>query len=211
MRTAQNPSLRANPLVSWCLLLLVLHPALVATLLVAPAATAAEPSQEDTRMTVATMKTSMGEITLRFFPEIAPRAVENFERLAKQGYYDGVIFHRVIEGFMIQSGDPLGTGYGGKSIWGVNFENEVHPDHLFDRKGILAMANAGKDTNGSQFFITLAPSEWLDGGYTIFGEVLAGQDVVDAIGQVAVNPSNSKPIKPVSIVSITFEERVVGE
>jgi peptidylprolyl isomerase len=184
---------------------------LAAGLVAAPGSQAQEPERGGTLMTVAVMKTSMGEIVLRFFPDIAPKAVENFERLAKKGYYDGVIFHRVIDGFMIQGGDPLGTGYGGKSIWGVAFENETHPDYVFDRKGILAMANAGKDTNGSQFFITLAKAEWLDGGYTIFGEVVSGQEVVDEIGKVEVTPGNNKPVKPITIESVTIEERVVGE
>ena len=167
--------------------------------------------QEGQKVEVAVMKTNMGEIVLRFFPDVAPKACENFERLSKKGYYEGVTFHRVIDGFMIQGGDPLGTGYGGKSIWGVNFENEVHPDYVFDRKGILAMANAGPDTNGSQFFITLGPADWLNGGYTIFGEVVDGQDVVDEIGKVAVSPRDNKPIEPVVIEEITFEERVIGE
>ena len=174
-------------------------------------ARAAEEPVEEKRMTVAVMKTSMGDIVLRFFPEIAPKAVENFEGLAKKGYYDGVIFHRVIEGFMIQGGDPLGSGLGGKSIWGKSFENETHPDHVFDRKGILAMANAGKDTNGSQFFITLDACDWLNGGYTIFGEVVEGQDVVDAIGGLETHPTSEKPVRTVTIEGVTFEERVVGE
>lgn len=203
----------AKPLPAWaarCVPMLLLL-AVIAAVGAASTARADEEPTEGKTMTVAVMKTSMGEVVLRFFPEIAPKAVENFEGLAKKGYYDGVIFHRVIEDFMIQGGDPLGTGYGGKSLWGGTFANETHPDHVFDRKGILAMANSGKDTNGSQFFITLGACEWLNGGYTIFGEVVEGQDVVDAIGDVEVHPSTNKPVKPVTIESVTFEERVIGE
>lgn len=191
--------------------MVMLFIAVAAASTVASAARAVEEPLEGTTMTVAVMKTNMGEIVLRFFPEVAPKAVENFRGLAEKGYYDGVIFHRVIDGFMIQGGDPTGTGMGGNSIWGKYFENEVHPDHVFDRKGILAMANAGKDTNGSQFFITLDACDWLNGGYTIFGEVVEGQDVVDTIGKLEGHPTSNKPIRTVTIEGITFEERVVGE
>jgi peptidylprolyl isomerase len=118
------------------------------------------------------------------FPDIAPKAVENFVTHAKNGYYDGVIFHRVIKGFMIQGGDPIGTGMGGESIWGNDFDNEYGNNVVFDRPFLLAMANRGPNTNGSQFFITTAPADWLNGGYTIFGEVVSGQDVVTKIENV---------------------------
>lgn len=157
---------------------------------------------------MAVMKTSMGEITLRLFEDAAPKAVENFTRLAKKGYYEGIIFHRVIEGFMIQGGDPTGTGRGGRSIWQVPFEDEFSPDHRFDRKGILAMANAGPKTNGSQFFITLDKTPWLNDRHTIFGEVVDGLDVVEAIGAVETGMAD-KPIKDVVIEKITFEKRAL--
>jgi cyclophilin family peptidyl-prolyl cis-trans isomerase len=142
------------------------------------------------------METSMGTIKLKLYPKEAPKTVENFTKLAAKGYYDNVTFHRVIDGFMIQGGDPLGTGTGGESIWGKAFEDEFSPNLKFDRKGILAMANAGPNTNGSQFFITLVPTPHLDMRHTIFGEVVEGMDVVEAIGKVAKDP-NDKPLTPV--------------
>jgi peptidylprolyl isomerase len=137
---------------------------------------------KDTQIVV--LHTSAGNIELKMFPDIAPKAVENFVTHAKNGYYDGVIFHRVIKGFMIQGGDPTGTGMGGESIWGNDFDNEYGNNVVFDRPFLLAMANRGPNTNGSQFFITTAPADWLNGGYTIFGEVVSGQDVVTKIENV---------------------------
>jgi len=130
---------------------------------------------------IVVLETNQGNIELKMMPEVAPKAVENFVTHAKEGYYNGVIFHRVIKNFMIQGGDPTGTGMGGESIWGGVFENEYKPNVVFDRPFLLAMANAGPNTNGSQFFITVAPTPWLNGGYTIFGEVVKGQDVVKKI------------------------------
>ncbi|MCI4398547.1 MAG: peptidylprolyl isomerase [Acidobacteria bacterium] len=153
-------------------------------------------------MSQVTLHTNNGDITLKLFPDKAPKACENFSKHAKDGYYDKVIFHRVIEGFMIQGGDPTGTGRGGKSIWGKNFEDETHPSLCFDRKGLLAMANAGPCTNGSQFFITLAPTAWLNGKHTIFGEVVHGMDVVEAIAKCAKGPGD-KPLKDVVIERCT--------
>lgn len=130
----------------------------------------------------ATIKTTKGDIHIKFFPEIAPMTVTNMVTLAKNGYYDGIKFHRVIPDFMIQGGDPTGTGSGGP---GYNFGDEFHKDYKFTKPGILAMANAGPGTNGSQFFITHVPTEWLNNRHTIFGEVVspADQDVVNAIQQ----------------------------
>jgi peptidylprolyl isomerase len=128
-----------------------------------------------------TISTNQGDIVIELMPEVAPMACENFTKLAQQGYYDGVIFHRVIPNFMIQGGDPTGTGTGGKSIWGKAFKDEVDPEVTFDAPGILAMANAGHDTNGSQFFITTAATPWLDMNHTIFGKVVKGMDVVKKI------------------------------
>jgi cyclophilin family peptidyl-prolyl cis-trans isomerase len=127
----------------------------------------------------------------------APRTVENFEGLANKKYYDGIIFHRVIDGFMLQGGDPTGTGTAGESIFGKKFDDEISPRLKFDRQGLLAMANAGPNTNGSQFFITLAPTPWLSGHHTIFGEVVSGMEVVKAIGKVATSKPRDKPLKDV--------------
>lgn len=126
----------------------------------------------------AVIVTEKGDIRIKLLSEIAPLAVNNFVFLAEQGFYDGLTFHRVLDGFMAQGGDPTGSGTGGP---GYEFANETSPDLVFDRAGLLAMANAGPDTNGSQFFITMAAAPWLDGGYTIFGEVIEGQDVVNAL------------------------------
>ena len=131
--------------------------------------------------TYATIKTNQGEIKLKLYPEIAPKTCENFTTLAKRGYYDGVIFHRVIKEFMIQGGDPTGSGCGGESCWGGTFEDECDPNVKFDRKGLIAMANAGPGTNGSQFFITTVATPWLNMHHTIFGEVVEGYDVVEKI------------------------------
>jgi peptidylprolyl isomerase len=127
------------------------------------------------------LETNQGKIELELFPDIAPKAVKNFIELSKKGYYDGVIFHRVIKHFMIQGGDPTGTGMGGESIYGDVFENEYKPNVIFDKPGLLAMANRGPNTNGSQFFITTVPTPHLNGGYTIFGKVVKGFDVVTKI------------------------------
>ena len=132
---------------------------------------------------IAVFETNAGSFEVALRPDIAPKAVENFVKHAEEGYYDGVIFHRVIKGFMIQGGDPLGTGVGGVSIWGKPFEDEVSSSVTFDKPGILAMANAGPSTNASQFFITTAPTTWLNNKHTIFGEVIKGYDVVQKIEQ----------------------------
>lgn len=131
--------------------------------------------------TTVKLSTRHGDITLKLFPEAAPKACENFVRLVKNGYYDGIIFHRVIKDFMIQGGDPTGTGRGGQSVWGKSFEDEFSPELKFDKKGLLAMANAGPGTNGSQFFITTAPTPWLNNHHTIFGEVVGGYEAVEKI------------------------------
>jgi len=131
-----------------------------------------------------TIKTTQGQIIFELFPEIAPKTVENFTTHVANGYYDGIIFHRIIEGFMIQGGDPTGTGRGGESIWGRPFEDEFHEDFEFDVPGLLAMANAGPRTNGSQFFITTVPTSWLNNRHTIFGKVVEGMDVVKKLETV---------------------------
>ena len=131
---------------------------------------------------VANFRTNQGNFTVELFSTQTPVTVNNFVFLAQQGFYDGLIFHRVIEGFMIQGGDPTGTGGGGP---GYQFQDEIVPGLVFDAPGKLAMANAGPGTNGSQFFITVAATDWLNGGHTIFGEVTEGQNVVNAISRVA--------------------------
>lgn len=131
-------------------------------------------------MKTATIETSRGTIKLRLETEKAPRTVANFEKLASKGFYDGLKFHRVIANFMIQTGCPHGTGTGGP---GYTFPDEFHPDLKHDGPGVLSMANAGPNTNGSQFFITHVATPWLDGKHSVFGRVIEGQDVVDAIRQ----------------------------
>lgn len=157
-------------------------------------------------ITVAVIKTNMGTIELELFEKAAPKTVENFVGLAKKGYYNGVIFHRVIDGFMIQGGDPTGTGRGGESIWGKKFNDEFVDSLKHDSEGILSMANAGPNTNGSQFFITLVPTPWLDNRHTVFGKVTQGMDVVKAIGKVERN-SQDRPLKDVVMESVTIEKR----
>ncbi|MBV2356733.1 peptidylprolyl isomerase [Streptomyces sp. J2-1] len=169
----------------------------------------------------ATLKTDQGDIVVRLLPDQAPKTVANFVELAtgqrewldpntgqpsSRPLYDGTVFHRVIEDFMIQGGDPLGTGTGGP---GYKFADEFHPDLAFTRPYLLAMANAGPATNGSQFFITLAPTTWLTGKHTIFGEVAdeAGQRVVDIIGGAETNPRNDRPVKDVVLESVVVETR----
>jgi len=131
-------------------------------------------------MKIATIVTSKGTIKLELFADKTPNTVANFEELANSGFYDGLTFHRVIKDFMIQGGCPLGTGTGGP---GYNFEDEFHPDLKHDGPGVLSMANAGPDTNGSQFFITHVETPWLDGHHTVFGKVIEGQKVVNKIKQ----------------------------
>lgn len=184
--------------------------------------------------TVAVMHTSMGDITIKLFPDKAPKTVENFVTHSNNGYYNGLIFHRVIKDFMIQGGDPTGTGMGGQSIWEASFEDEFDPE-LHNLRGALSMANAGPGTNGSQFFIVQAsevpdgmlsqmkdladrgfPAEiaeayaqlggtpWLDFRHSVFGQVMDGMDVVDNIAAVAVGDAD-KPIEDVIIKSIEIK------
>lgn len=184
--------------------------------------------------TVAVMHTTMGDIKIKLFKEETPKTFENFTTHAKNGYYNGLIFHRVIKDFMIQGGDPLGSGIGGESIWGKSFKDEFTPK-LHNLRGALSMANAGPNTNGSQFFIVQAkevpagmleqmkdlpdayPTEcakayaemggtpWLDFRHTVFGQVFEGMEVVDAIADVKVG-ANDKPIEDVKIESIEIIE-----
>ena len=164
---------------------------------------------ESKEMTVAVIKTNMGTIEIELFANETPKTVENFTGLASKGYYNGVIFHRVIENFMIQGGDPTGTGRGGESLWGGKFADEIVPSLKHDIPGILSMANAGPNTNGSQFFITLVATPWLDGKHTVFGKVILGMDVVSAIGKVQTSKPGDKPLKDVVMESVTIEKRAV--
>ncbi|MCK5594938.1 peptidylprolyl isomerase [bacterium] len=148
---------------------------------------------------IVVLETNQGIIEIKLMPDIAPKACENFLGLVKSGYYDGIIFHRVIKGFMIQGGDPIGTGRGGKSIWGKPFKDEVCKEVGFDKPGLLAMANAGPKTNGSQFFITVAKTPWLNMRHTIFGEVISGYDIVEKIENTPTRQGN-KPTTEQKII-----------
>ncbi|WP_406410238.1 peptidylprolyl isomerase [Streptomyces halstedii] len=169
----------------------------------------------------ATLRTSQGDIVVRLLPDHAPRTVRNFVELATGGrewtdpatgtrstdrLYDGTVFHRVIGDFMIQGGDPLGNGTGGP---GYEFPDEFHPDLDFTRPYLLAMANAGPGTNGSQFFVTVSPTAWLTGKHTIFGQVTseAARRVVDAIAAVPTNPRTQRPLRDVVLDSVVIETR----
>ncbi len=142
---------------------------------------------------IVVLETNQGNIEIKLKDDIAPKACENFVKLVEKGYYNGLIFHRVIKGFMIQGGDPTGTGMGGESVWGKAFEDEVTPVAKFDGPGILAMANSGPNTNGSQFFITCAKTPWLNMRHTIFGEVVSGLEVVQKIENISVG-AEDRPI-----------------
>jgi peptidyl-prolyl cis-trans isomerase A (cyclophilin A) len=170
-------------------------------------------SQEKKQPVYATLKTSIGDVVILLYDDKAPKTVANFVALAsgtkewtdpktgakvKRPLYNGTIFHRVIPGFMIQGGDPLGNGTGGP---GYRFEDEFNPDLKHSKPGILSMANAGPDTNGSQFFITQKATPWLDGKHSVFGEVVKGQNVVDAIANVP-RDSRDRPIKDVTLKEV---------
>jgi peptidyl-prolyl cis-trans isomerase A (cyclophilin A) len=166
----------------------------------------------------AAFKTSEGDFSVRLFEEEVPKTVANFVELAEgtkewtdprtnkkvtQPYYDGIIFHRVIDGFMIQGGDPLGQGIGGP---GYQFADEFHPSLRHNREGMLSMANAGPNTNGGQFFITLGPTPHLDNRHSVFGVVESGMDVVRSIGSTKTGPRD-RPVKDVVINTVTIERR----
>jgi len=168
--------------------------------------------------TYAHFETSLGNFSVELFDTKAPKTVANFVGLAegtkewthpktgvkqKAPYYDGIVFHRVIQGFVLQGGDPLGQGFGGP---GYNFEDEFHPDLRHDRAGILSMANAGPNTNGSQFFVTLGPTPHLDRRHSVFGAVVSGMDVVEKIGKVPTD-KNDRPTTPVVMNKVTIERK----
>jgi len=151
------------------------------------------------------IETNVGKIEVKLFAKKSPLAVENFLGLTKKGYYNGTIFHRVIKGFMIQGGDPTGTGRGGESIWHKEFKNEDTPNLVFDRPFLLAMANHGRNTNGSQFFITTVATPHLNGGYTIFGEVIKGEEVVKKIENVTTGRAD-KPLFPQTMKKVYIKK-----
>jgi peptidyl-prolyl cis-trans isomerase A (cyclophilin A) len=170
-------------------------------------------------MVLAHFTTSAGSFTARLFDSETPNTVANFTGLAEgtkewtdprtgrkvtQPYYNGTIFHRVIDGFMIQGGDPLGQGTGGP---GYTFADEFHPKLRHSKAGILSMANRGPNTNGGQFFITLAETPWLDNKHSVFGEITDGIDVVKKIGSTATSKPGDRPVKPITIDSITIERK----
>ncbi|XP_010509509.1 PREDICTED: peptidyl-prolyl cis-trans isomerase CYP18-2-like [Camelina sativa] len=146
-----------------------------------------------------TLETSMGPFTVEMYYKHSPRTCRNFVELSRRGYYNNVLFHRVVKDFIVQGGDPTGTGRGGQSIYGAKFEDEINPELKHTGAGILSMANAGPDTNGSQFFITLAPQPSLDGKHTIFGRVCRGMEVIKRLGTVQTD-STDKPIHEVKIL-----------
>jgi peptidyl-prolyl cis-trans isomerase A (cyclophilin A) len=170
-------------------------------------------------MLLAHFTTSEGNFSIRLFDDLAPKTVANFTGLAEGSqewtdprtgkksnapYYNGTIFHRVIDGFMIQGGDPLGQGTGGP---GYKFADEFHPKAKHTKAGVLSMANAGPNTNGGQFFITLDATPWLDNKHSVFGEVVSGMDVVRKIGSTQTSKPGDRPVKPISIQSVTIERK----
>lgn len=153
---------------------------------------------------IVVFETTQGNFEVTLFPDVAPKAVENFLKHVQDNYYNGTTFHRVIKGFMVQAGDPQGNGTGGQSIWGKPFQDEFDPKINFTRPGLLAMANKGPNTNGSQFFITTAKTPWLNQKHTIFGEVTQGYDVVKKIESVRTGPQDS-PLEKQKIIKITIK------
>lgn len=161
----------------------------------------------DNEMLVAVIKTNMGTMELELFAKQVPMTVKNFVGLATENYYNGIIFHRVIDSFMVQGGDPTGSGSGGESYYGNKFKDEFHPSLIHDKPGVLSMANAGPNTNGSQFFITLVPTPWLNGKHSVFGQVINGLDVLQNIGKVKTTKPFDKPVDEVVMESVTIEKR----
>ncbi len=155
--------------------------------------------QKNMSDSIVVLETNQGTIEIQLMPDVAPKTCQNFTGLIEKEYYDGLIFHRVIPNFMIQGGDPTGTGRGGESLWGQSFEDECSSDAKFDGKGILAMANAGPNTNGSQFFITTAKTPWLHMKHTVFGKVTEGYKVVEKI-EKAPSDGQDKPTEPQKIL-----------
>ncbi len=164
-----------------------------------PGISSAQEKENAVKDTTVVLETNQGNVEIKLFPEIAPKTCENFVGLVKKGYYNGLIFHRTIKNFMIQGGDPTGSGRGGESLWGGKFEDEFSDKIQFDRKGLLAMANAGPNTNGSQFFITTVPTPWLNNHHTIFGEVVSGYEAVSKIENTQTAPGD-RPVNEQKII-----------
>lgn len=161
--------------------------------------------QVNIKAPIVVFETNLGTIELQLFPEIAPKACKNFLGLIEKQKYDGTIFHRVIKGFMIQGGDPKGNGTGGESIWGKSFEDEVTIEKTFNEKGLLAMANSGPNTNGSQFFVTTTDNAcWLNNKHTIFGKVVSGYETVEKIEKSKTNRAD-KPLEEVKILKASVK------
>ncbi len=177
---------------------------IVGLFLVMPNLAQAQEKENAVNNPIVVLETNQGKVEIKMYPEYAPKTVENFVGLVKKGYYDGLIFHRVIKNFMIQGGDPTGTGRGGESLWGGKFDDEFSDKIRFDRKGLLAMANAGPGTNGSQFFITTIPTPWLNDHHTIFGEVVSGYDVVQKIENTSTQPGD-RPTQEQKIIKATVK------
>ena len=165
----------------------------------------------DDEILVAEFETNMGNFEIQLFANRAPKTVENFVGLAKKGYYNGLIFHRVIDNFMIQGGDPTGTGRGGESLWGGKFQDEFNPQLKHDGPGVLSMANSGPNSNGSQFFITLVATPWLDGKHSVFGKVINGMDVVKKIGMVQTTKPGDRPVNDVVMNEVIIDKRKKSE
>ncbi len=199
--------MKNNPLFQFALLVIIVVGA-IAILQKNPTPQTKGTTVTATDSTRAKISTTKGDIVIKFYPTDAPKAVENFIGLANKGYYDGIIFHRVIKGFMNQTGDPTGTGTGGESFFGKAFADELDSNSPSGKRGykdgVVAMANSGPNTNGSQFFIMAADYD-LPHNYTIFGEVVDGHDIVDAINTVATD-KNDKPLEEIKMTKVTVTE-----
>lgn len=176
---------------------------LMLTLFASPAFTEEKVSMKK-ESPVITIETTAGTFEVTLFPDVAPKACENFLKLAEKNYYNGTVFHRIIPSFMIQGGDPQGTGAGGQSIWGKSFEDECKNDLKFDKPGFLAMANRGPNTNGSQFFITTVATPWLNMKHTIFGQVTQGYEVIKKIE--GTGSQSGRPSVKTEITKITVKQ-----
>jgi cyclophilin family peptidyl-prolyl cis-trans isomerase len=163
-----------------------------------------EKTMEQSAQVYAVIETTLGTIEAELYEKATPKTVENFIGLSQKGYFDSVSFHRVIDNFMIQGGDPTGTGRGGESIFGGPFNDEIVDTLRHSAAGILSMANSGPNTNRSQFFITLVPTPWLDGRHTVFGKVVKGMDVLRAIGKVKTTKPFDRPVETVSMKKVTI-------
>ncbi|KRX05396.1 Cyclophilin-like peptidyl-prolyl cis-trans isomerase domain [Pseudocohnilembus persalinus] len=157
-----------------------------------------------------TLQTTHGDLKVELFCELCPTAAKNFLALSAKGYYDDTIFHRNIKGFIVQGGDPTGTGKGGQSVFGKQFKDEIHADVKCDKRGLLCMANSGKNTNGSQFFFTYGKAPHLNGQYTIFGKVIDGFDALDKMEQEPVD-QRYKPLNEIKINSIKIHANPIAD